>query len=448
MSEQVDNLCNILNFDKKIKYEHDFSGQLLPFFTREPERMKFTNGFNPVIGVISRIINGKQLEFKREEFDIGNTSLDTDLDEKIVNQMFSDEMYKGMRSSKLLQYLPLSVGKDSKGEIRVGEFLIELLRLRENEEFITMFKDDEPGNLYEKVIFESLDSEKINPSKKRNRDFQYYDKKNYFSKYFDKDMRNFKRDSEYFYSHIGDLLEFYYFTYIVQSTMRISDGNIDNDQKIIPLFFNLGNESVSQSRKSIQQGYNLAYQHSQGLLMDSDVLNYMNVLIPEKGYFYWKNEILSDEFAYKDELLVNIREFINRFSKQLNSELLENIDFQFDNLNGAMQCLRSLLETRKDKSPDSRYAKSFTAITQQNYSRNHGRLSKAFSLSNQTILMLTSAIVGHGKMLLNQVFQEFENRGVFFDRITRDEIINLFEQANILEKLSDSGDAQYVRGIL
>ena len=32
--------------------------------------------------------------------------------------------------------------------------------------------------------------------------------------------------------------------------------------------------------------------------------------------------------------------------------------------------------------------------------------------------------------------------------MTRYEIINLFEQANILEKLSDSGDAQYVRGIL
>lgn len=447
MSKQVEELCKILNFDKKLKYEHDFAGQLLPFFTREPERMKFTNGFSPVIGVISRVINDKDLEFKRESFDIGNTSLDTSIDEDTVNEIFSPEMYQGMRSSKLLQYLPLSPGKDRKGEARVGEFLINLLRLRENENFIKMFKGDEPGNLYEKVIFESLDNESKGISKKP-RNFQYYDKKKYFSKFFDNDMNNFKNDEEYFYAHIGELLEFYYFTYVIQTIMRISDGNIDREENIIPIFFNLGNESVSQSRKTIQQGYNLVSQHSQGLLMDTDILNYLNILIPEQGYFYWKNEILSDEFAYKDELLSNLREFIPLFSANLNSDVLENIDFNFYDLNGAIQCLRSLLETRNDKSPDSRYAKSFVAISQQNYSRNHGRLGKAFSLSNQTVLMLTSAIVGHGKMLLNQVFREFEKRGIYFDRITRDDIINLYEQANILEKLSDSGDAQYVRGIL
>lgn len=447
MNEQVKKLCDILNFKKKLTYGHDFEGQLLPFFTREPERMKFTNGFNPVIGVISRIINGKGEEFQKSDFEIDNTSLDTTISEDTVKSLFSPEMYRGMNSSKLLQYLPLSTGKDKKGEIRVSEFLIELLRLKDNPEFIEMFKDNEPSNLYEKIVFESLENEEKDSSGKP-RPFKFYDRKNYFSKYFDKDIKNLKKDNEYFYTHIGELLEFYYFTYVIQTTMRISNGNISQKEEIIPMFFNLGNESVSQSRKSMQQGYNLAYQHSQGLLMDIDILNYLNVLIPEQGYFYWKNEILAEEFAYKDELLQNLKEFISEFKQQLNSEVLEDIDFQFEDLNGGMQCLRSLLETRKDKSPDSRYAKSFTAISQQNYSRNHGRFGKAFSLSNQTVLLLTSAIVGHGKMLLNQVFQEFENRGIFFDRITRDGIIVLFEQANILEKLSDSGDAQYVRGIL
>lgn len=450
MNKQVKELCQVLNFDKKLKYEHDFVGQLLPFFTRNPERMKFTNGFSPVIGVISRAINGKSFEFKRENFDVSNTSLElaTSIDADDINDVFSEEMYRGMRSSKLLQYLPLSPGKDRKGEIRVGEFLINLLSLKNNSIFVKMFKGEEPDNLYEKIIFESLDKDEDSKVNQKSRNFKYYDRKKYFSDFFDNDVKNFSLDEEYFYAHIEDLLEFYYFTYVIQTIMRISDGQIDDSQKIIPLYFNLGSESVSQSRKSIQQGYNLVYQHSRGLLMDIDILNYLNCLIPEQEYFYWKNEIMSDGFKYKEELLSNLKEFIPIFREQLKNEDLEKINFQFNDLSGAIQCLRAMFNTRNDKSPDSRYAASFDAIAQQNYSRNHGRLGKAFSLSDQMVLMLTAAIVGHGKKLLNQVFEEFRNRGIYFDRLTRDKIISLYEQANILEKLSDSGDAQYVKGIL
>lgn len=446
MNEQVEKLCKLLHFDTKLKYEHDFDGQLLPFFTREPERMKFTNGFSPVIGVIARIINDKNVEFQQTEFDVSNTSLDSDVDDRIINQLFSPTLYRSMRSSKLLQYIPLSAGKDKKGEIRIGEFLIDLLKLRSNDSFVNMFKENQPNNLYENIIFESLDNEEEN-QKQSHHNFKYYDDSNYFSRFFDNDMRNFKKDNEYFYAHIGELLEFYYLTYVIQATMRISNATVKNNEKIIPIYFNFGNESVSKTRQSIQSGYPTAYQHGQGLLMDIDILNYANILIPDE-HFYWKNEILDSEFLYKNELFNNLNEFIKEFCKQLNQEVIEKINFEYQNLNDEINCLRSLLETRKDKSPDSRYAKSFMAIAQQNYSRRHGGLGKSFSLSSQTVLMLTAGIVGNGKMLLNQVFKEFENRGVFFDRITKDQIINLFEQANILEKLSDSGDAQYVRGIL
>jgi len=446
MNEQVKKLQELLHFDAKLKYEHDFFGQLLPFFTREPERMKFTNGFSPVIGVIARMINGKPIEIQHEEFNNEKKILDTNVKEEIVNKLFSSKMYEGMRSSKLLQYLPLSVGKDKKGEVRVGEFLIELLKLKDNEEFKKMFLDDEPGNLYERVIFETLDNNSTE-IKSHMHEFKFYDNKQYFSKYFNEDILNLKKDEDYFYGHVGELLEFYYFTYVIQTMVRVSDGGISNDNEIIPLYFSLGNESISQSRAAIQKGYNLVYQHGQDLLTDIDVLNYLNVLIPDTNRFYWKNEILENDFYYKDQLLNNIREFVENYCQQIDESTFNDIDFNYNDLSGAISCIRSLLEKKKNAA-DSRYAKSFEAISQQNYSRRHGRLGKAFSLSNETVLLLTSAIVGHGKMLLDHVFQEFEKRGIYFDRLTRDAVITLFEQANILEKLSESGDAQYVRGIL
>ena len=63
--------------------------------------------------------------------------------------------------------------------------------------------------------------------------------------------------------------------------------------------------------------------------------------------------------------------------------------------------------------------------------------------------MFVGVIVGdENKILLNNLFVEFENRGLSFDKQSRKEITDFFEHINILEKLSDSGDAQYVKSIL
>ena len=51
-------------------------------------------------------------------------------------------------------------------------------------------------------------------------------------------------------------------------------------------------------------------------------------------------------------------------------------------------------------------------------------------------------------MRLVDVFKSFERKGVFFDEGTKETVVKFYERLNILEKKSDSGDAQYVKRIL
>lgn len=51
-------------------------------------------------------------------------------------------------------------------------------------------------------------------------------------------------------------------------------------------------------------------------------------------------------------------------------------------------------------------------------------------------------------MRLNDVFGEFERRGVFLDNLSKDQAALYFEKLNLIEKKSDSGDAKYVKRIL
>ena len=71
------------------------------------------------------------------------------------------------------------------------------------------------------------------------------------------------------------------------------------------------------------------------------------------------------------------------------------------------------------------------------------------NISEETLIFLTKiCIKDQEKMRLNDVFSEFEARGVFLDSHSKNEVMRYYEKLNLIEKKSDSGDAQYVKRIL
>ncbi len=80
--------------------------------------------------------------------------------------------------------------------------------------------------------------------------------------------------------------------------------------------------------------------------------------------------------------------------------------------------------------------------------KNRGSIGAVFNMSHEMLLLLTAVCVKEERMPLNRLFEEFSKRGVAFDRHSKKMIIELFDSHNILDKKSDSGDAQYVKRIL
>lgn len=64
------------------------------------------------------------------------------------------------------------------------------------------------------------------------------------------------------------------------------------------------------------------------------------------------------------------------------------------------------------------------------------------------LILLTAIVVKDEKMIIKELFHQFEKRGVFLDRYSKEEILRLYEKMNILDKKSDSGEAKYVKPIL
>lgn len=117
-------------------------------------------------------------------------------------------------------------------------------------------------------------------------------------------------------------------------------------------------------------------------------------------------------------------------------KLFETIDYQF--INGGR------------KSHYNGYNKKFIDFVQKNFGKFRGICGYTLSVHESDIVMFTRLILSEndGMIRVAKLFEEFEKRGLLFDRESKKHVVELFEKMNLLEKRSDSGDAQYVKYIL
>ena len=84
-----------------------------------------------------------------------------------------------------------------------------------------------------------------------------------------------------------------------------------------------------------------------------------------------------------------------------------------------------------------------------NFGKRRGALGYNLNLTEEDIILMTKLCINNNeKLKLNTLFKELELRGMYFDRDSKEKIVQLYEKLSLLEKKSDSGDAQYVRSIL
>ena len=61
-------------------------------------------------------------------------------------------------------------------------------------------------------------------------------------------------------------------------------------------------------------------------------------------------------------------------------------------------------------------------------------------------MLLTNLAIGEKERLrFHELIKAFELRGVFFDKQSQQNLVDLYERMGNVEKMSDSGDAVYVK---
>ncbi|MCW3788494.1 DNA phosphorothioation-dependent restriction protein DptG [Plebeiibacterium sediminum] len=460
--------------------------KVFPFATDETGLNASESDFKTFNGVIGNVV--------RKAFSCPSKNVIVDKD-FILNEIGKKDDFIGNEQVKILQDIIEKLLFDKNGDIfkfdlkvlKYLQFEKENAKLKSIAEFVTgtlitndiqkMIKDvDTPSNehlLYRLVLDVLQDAEDNNG--------KYVDSQNGFyeglltknlKEQLKKDIESLSVDENGFIENINQLIKFYFFQLIVQLCLAFDHFIYAKEKRNVPkLFFTFNWEKVNKSRLGIVNGWQLLESHTEDLFVHANCLEFLNTINWKTEGLKTYKEIEVELEELDEEELFTLNTTIQSIIHMYKTNFLEDIQFKegktwedidkknfttldtTDNKTLVIDSIKELFHTIKFQfkygkggTAQKAYSNWFKRFSLVNYLRRRGPLGMALSMDKQLLLLLTSLSIGNkDKILVKHLWEELENKGVYLDLESKKEAIKLFEQIAILEKKSDSGDAQYVK---
>lgn len=256
--------------------------------------------------------------------------------------------------------------------------------------------------------------------------------------------------------YIGIFLYFYACYSILQTLLHIEPN--DNEYgNAIPLYNILRQEHASMKSDAIRRGWESKLNKNKidktfGKLQAIDILN---SLISDDTCIYHEivtqlNEEPFEQNKVKCEELLKIyqekkREHVNsrKTSKKLSMEVM---DTSVDNYDEFTKKIYELC-TRMQENTYTRVKNRIYALFSIRFlSLRRGKY--LLNIDNEMLIFLIAMITHEQKTKLSDLYRKFREYGIIFNINTRNNIEQYLLKLNLLDRKSDSGEAQYVRVIL
>ena len=357
------------------------------------------------------------------------------------------------------KYLPIvpndeSIPKRTRDKYKSGQTKLAnlLCSLCENE---IDFSDHDNTNLFTKVLKEALGSVNTGCGKGAKASEVYYALP-YVKKSFNEDLKwLMSLDSNVIIRHIHLFLHFYICYELLQSIPKLTYKN-RNTEKTEPFYFILQSEKASVSHDGVRNWkekmpkglLDKIFGHSQAL----DILN--SVLGGSVGFY---KEIIDslvqtpfEENKDACESLLNIyqKEKRNVFSNRSSeSASIGEIDTSVSSYEEFVKKLEQLCVGLQSPSYISRMRKKIIDVLSIRFLQLR-RGNYVLVLDNEMLLFLIAMITKSKRVKVEDMYNKFNEYGIIFNLGTKTAIESYLLKLNLLDRKSDSGEAQYVKVVL
>ncbi|SMY34074.1 hypothetical protein PMAL9190_01483 [Photobacterium malacitanum] len=270
----------------------------------------------------------------------------------------------------------------------------------------------------------------------------------FISEYFKKDLEFLNEKPNYLLHNFNEVIRLYGFLYISQMALNIKTWAY-GEPTSKPCFFIVDNEKASEERSQVKN-YGYAQLH-----------DYLEYLFP----YLFMNETLQEKNSVKplwklfEEISGSHIDELNQFGEAFIADRIEKKWYNSEQVWQYCEDKKSLLEQLLKLSHAQFDRKSGRLASANNtvvkctlknildpFIQNRKRGGNVLVFNQDYVVLLTNlAIGGRDKLRFHEVIKEFEARGIYFDKQSQQNLVDFYERMGNVERMSDSGDAVYVR---
>ena len=432
---------------KVFKHVINNSSPILPFRAHNQDITKFPHGFNEIMGDFSRICLNKSWN---NTFDVTNIIdlifsnenrlYDENLNLILKEYLIKDDSKLNILHPYLFSYIPKSDDRKSKNETEIATFFRDVF-FKDIENFEVIFSSKESDNVILKLILNNIPElpDNITPPK-------YLSCLNFIVDVFKEDIEFIRENSNFLINNLENILIFYYFYYCSQVFLKLNQQfNIVDLDTPTRIYYLLDWEKASRSRKSLNEGYNLIKDVYLNSFVNMILIDYLNALAGTNGLFINQiSDLLKEKAINSSEYLKILNQWIEYYD---GIHKLDNYSYS-DNFEELVKLLKEDLNEGVRFQRKYAFKDNLENMGKKYFLKRRGQYGYALNITKDFLYLITALCVKEDKIKLNDLFKEYERRGLFFDRYSKEEIVNLLNTWNLIDKKSDSGDAQYVKSIL
>ncbi|NHB95028.1 DNA phosphorothioation-dependent restriction protein DptG [Photorhabdus stackebrandtii] len=266
---------------------------------------------------------------------------------------------------------------------------------------------------------------------------------------FQSDLAFLAEHPQYLLQELTNTLRLYAFSWCAQVALNLDNWQ-DGEPQSKSLFFILDTEKASSEREKVKRyGYKLFASQSEKLF---PMLSALEVLQWGKGErkrpLWW---VYQDALNYSDspsQVLNALNDYLQDFIKDRElppRERAANLESAFK------QLLSVAVEQFQGKKSERakvnrKYVNELENQICTDFIQVRGRAGKVLVLNQDRLLLLTNLTVGkNDKLRLYELLRGFEQRGFYLDNQSAQMLVAFYERMGNVERMSDSGDAVYVR---
>ena len=389
------------------------------------------------------------------EIENGNPVAEEMFRDLIRYTFFKDDNFQA-NNIGLYAYQTSSDKKLNTNAAKIAEFLYCVLGLNEQDkERIKKAEEEYPFNVLEEMVYKSL---KVHEQDTLPEEERYFPVKKCIQEIFREDFKFMLLSGMTTVDDLSNLLSFYYFYYVSQCSLTLNQFGNGKRDKTEELYFALDWEKVSKNRLCCQIGWdrlsnNLSRMFSHAITLE--ILNQNNLRVMDYIDFKHHADDSHDlDVAIANEIKRAESIYISCVGDYKYFDKIPNSDSEYDSLTDAairhlFMCVDNQFKNSSRKRAYKLYSDKFTNYCKGRFVKNRKKSGLVLNLTERDILFLTKlALRDNDKIRLNDLYDEYEKRGIYLDTTSKALLQEFFTKLNLIDKKSDSGDAQYVKRIL